>query len=248
MAHELPPLPYAYDALEPIIDKQTMTLHHDMHHGAYVKNLNAAIEKHPELAGKSAEDLIRDLNAIPEDIRAAVRNNGGGHVNHTMFWKIMKPKGGGDPSGPIAEAITKTFGNFKDFQTKFNDAGTKQFGSGWVWLAGKIRRRSANHEHSESGQPHLAGPLSHLRQRRLGARLLPEIQQPPSRIPHRVVERHQLGRGQQALRHLQVRQVRARAGHGPLVWQKNRSPGRIRPGPVASPRLIDTSYQPDARR
>jgi len=137
MAHELPPLPYAYDALDSTIDKQTMTLHHDMHHGAYVKNLNAALEKHPQLAGKSAEDLIRDLNAIPEDIRAAVRNNGGGHVNHTMFWKIMKPQGGGDPNGPIAEAIHKTFGHFNDFKTKFNDAGAKQFGSGWVWLAGK---------------------------------------------------------------------------------------------------------------
>jgi superoxide dismutase, Fe-Mn family len=137
MAYELPPLPYDYAALEPVIDKQTMTLHHDMHHGAYVKNLNAAIEKHPELGKKSAEELIRDLNAIPEDIRGAVRNNAGGHVNHTMFWKIMKPKGGGDPTGPIAQAITKTFGNFKDFQAKFNDAGVKQFGSGWVWLAGK---------------------------------------------------------------------------------------------------------------
>ena len=134
MAHELPPLPYSYDALEPIIDKQTMTIHHDLHHGAYVKNLNAALEKHSELAGKSAEDLIRDLNAIPEDIRGAVRNNAGGHVNHSMFWKIMKPNGGGDPTGPIADTITKTFGNFKDFQTKFNEAGVKQFGSGWVWL------------------------------------------------------------------------------------------------------------------
>src|ERR1700721_220914 len=137
MAHKLPPLPYGYDALEPFLDKQTMTVHHDLHHGAYVKNLNAALEKHPQLADKTPEDLIRDLNAIPEDIRGAVRNNAGGHVNHTMFWKIMKPKGGGDPSGPIAEAITKAFGNFKDFQTKFNDAGVKQFGSGWVWLAGK---------------------------------------------------------------------------------------------------------------
>jgi len=137
MAHELPPLPYAYDALEPTIDKQTMTLHHDLHHGAYVKNLNAALEKHSGLAGKSAEDLIRDLNAVPEDIRTAVRNNGGGHVNHSMYWKIMKPKGGGDPSGPIADVIHKTFGSFKDFQAKFNDAGAKQFGSGWVWLAGK---------------------------------------------------------------------------------------------------------------
>lgn len=137
MAHELPPLPYDYAALEPVIDKQTMTLHHDMHHGTYVKNLNAAIEKHPELASKSAEDLIRDLNSIPEDIRGAVRNNGGGHVNHSMFWKMMKPKGGGDPTGPIAQAITKAFGNFKDFQAKFSDAGVKQFGSGWVWLASK---------------------------------------------------------------------------------------------------------------
>ena len=137
MAHEVPALPYAYDALEPTIDKQTMTLHHDMHHGAYVKNLNAALEKHPQLASKSAEDLIRDLNAVPEEIRTAVRNNGGGHVNHTMFWKIMKPKGGGEPTGAIADVIHKTFGNFKDFQAKFNDAGAKQFGSGWVWLAGK---------------------------------------------------------------------------------------------------------------
>jgi Fe-Mn family superoxide dismutase len=137
MAHEVPPLPYDYAALEPVIDTQTMKLHHDMHHGAYVKNLNAALEKHPNLQSKNAEDLIRDLNAVPEDIRTAVRNNGGGHVNHSMFWKIMKPKGGGDPTGPIAEAINKAFGNFKDFQAKFNDAGTKQFGSGWAWLVGE---------------------------------------------------------------------------------------------------------------
>jgi Fe-Mn family superoxide dismutase len=137
MAHELPPLPYDYSALEPTIDAQTMKLHHDMHHAAYVKNLNAALEKYPNLQSKSAEDLLRDLNSVPDDIRAAVRNNGGGHVNHTMFWKIMKPQGGGDPTGAVAEAITKTFGNFADFKTKFNDAGTKQFGSGWAWLAGK---------------------------------------------------------------------------------------------------------------
>src|SRR5437588_8329958 len=137
MAFELPPLPYDYSALDPAIDAQTMKLHHDMHHAAYVKNLNAALEKHSNLQSKSAEELIKDLSAVPEDIRTAVRNNGGGHVNHTMFWKIMKPQGGGDPTGPISEVIRKTFGNFKDFQTKFNEAGTKQFGSGWVWLAGK---------------------------------------------------------------------------------------------------------------
>src|ERR1700751_187472 len=105
MAHELHPLPYDYAALEPIIDQKTMQLHHDMHHGAYVKNLNGALEKYPNLQSKSAEDLLRDLNSVPEDIRAAVRNNGGGHVNHTMYWKIMKPKGGGEPTGAIAEVI-----------------------------------------------------------------------------------------------------------------------------------------------
>jgi Fe-Mn family superoxide dismutase len=110
-----------------------------MHHAAYVKNLNAALEKYPNLQSKTVEELLSDLNAIPEDIRGAVRNNGGGHSNHTMFWKIMKPKGGGDPTGPIAEVISKTFGNFKDFQAKFNDAGAKQFGSGWVWLAGSSK-------------------------------------------------------------------------------------------------------------
>jgi len=104
MAHELPPLPYDYAALEPVIDEKTMHLHHDMHHAAYVKNLNTALEKYPNLQSKKPEDLIRDLNAIPEDIRGPVRNNGGGHVNHAMFWQIMKPKGGGDPVGPIAEA------------------------------------------------------------------------------------------------------------------------------------------------
>src|ERR1700752_1465060 len=109
MAHELPPLPYDYAALEPVIDTQTMKLHHDMHHGAYVKNLNAAIEKHPDLGSKTVEELLRDLNAIPEEIRAAVRNNAGGHVNHTMFWKIMKSGGGGDPPGAIADVIKKSF-------------------------------------------------------------------------------------------------------------------------------------------
>jgi Fe-Mn family superoxide dismutase len=139
MAHELPSLPYAYNALEPFIDEKTMHLHHDMHHGAYVKNLNAALDKYPNLQSKRPEDLLRDLNAIPEDIRGAVRNNGGGHVNHTMFWKIMKPKGGGDPTGEIGQALSKAFGPFKEFQKQFNDAGLKQFGSGWVWVAGNSK-------------------------------------------------------------------------------------------------------------
>ena len=142
MAHQLPPLPYDYSALEPHIDAQTMTLHHDKHHAAYVNNLNAALEKHPQLASKSVEDLLRDLNSVPEDIRTAVRNNAGGHMNHSMFWQIMKKQGGGPPSGRIADEINKTFGSFADFQKQFNDAGAKRFGSGWVWLvrskAGKL--------------------------------------------------------------------------------------------------------------
>ena len=134
MAHELPKLPYAYDALEPHIDKETMTLHHDKHHQAYVTNLNAAIEKHPELGSKSALDLIKDLSKVPDDIKAAVRNNGGGHVNHTMFWEIMGAGKGGAPTGAIADAIKASFGSFDTFKTQLNDAGAKRFGSGWAWL------------------------------------------------------------------------------------------------------------------
>jgi Fe-Mn family superoxide dismutase len=134
MAFEVPALPYDYTALEPYIDEQTMHLHHDKHHQAYVTNLNAALDKHPELAGKSPEDLIKDLASVPEDIRVAVRNNGGGHVNHTMFWEIMGPGGGGEPTGALADAITSTFGSFEAFKTQFNDAGVKRFGSGWAWL------------------------------------------------------------------------------------------------------------------
>jgi superoxide dismutase, Fe-Mn family len=133
-AHELPPLPYAYEALEPYIDSETMHLHHDKHHATYVNTLNTNLEKHPELFAKSAEDLLRGLNSVPEDIRTAVRNHGGGHVNHTMFWQIMGPKAGGEPTGALGDEIKKTFGSFDEFKTKFNDAGAKQFGSGWVWL------------------------------------------------------------------------------------------------------------------
>ena len=133
MAFEVPALPYAYDALEPHIDEATMHLHHDKHHQAYVTNLNAALDKHPELAGKSPEELIKDLDAIPEDIKAAVRNNGGGHVNHTMFWEIMGPNGG-QPTGPLLEAINSTFGSVDALKTAVNDAGVKRFGSGWTWL------------------------------------------------------------------------------------------------------------------
>ncbi len=134
MAHSVPPLPYDYNALEPHIDEQTMRIHHDKHHAAYVNNLNAALEKHPDLQNKSAEDLIKSINSVPDAIRTAVRNNGGGHVNHTMFWEIMGPAKGGEPTGRIAEAINSTFGSFDTFKTQLNDAGAKRFGSGWAWL------------------------------------------------------------------------------------------------------------------
>ena len=130
----LPPLPYAYDALNAYIDSKTMTFHHDKHHAGYVKKLNEAIAKHPELKGKSVEELLRNLNSVPEDIRTAVRNNGGGHANHTMFWEIMTPNGKGKPTGMIAQAINDTFGNFETFKQEFNEAGKSRFGSGWVWL------------------------------------------------------------------------------------------------------------------
>jgi Fe-Mn family superoxide dismutase len=134
MAHQLPPLPYDFSALEPHIDTQTMQIHHGKHHQAYVNNLNAALEKHPNLQGMSAEELIRNLGSVPEDIRPAVRNNGGGHVNHTMFWKMMAPNAGGAPTGAVAEAITSSFGSVDAFKEQFAKAGVGRFGSGWAWL------------------------------------------------------------------------------------------------------------------
>ena len=134
MAHQLPPLPYDAAALEPHIDAQTMQIHHGKHHQAYVTNLNAAIDKHPDLAGTSVDDLVKNLAAVPEDIRAAVRNNGGGHVNHTMFWQVMGPGKSGAPTGAIADAINGAFGSFDAFKDLMNKGGATRFGSGWVWL------------------------------------------------------------------------------------------------------------------
>src|SRR5581483_356927 len=157
LAHEVPPLPYDYAALEPHIDEATMKLHHDKHHQAYVTNLNAAIEKHPDLAKHTAEDLLRNLNNVPEDVRTAVRNNGGGHVNHTMFWTIMKPNGGGEPTGRIAEQIRKDFGDFESFKKQFNETTAKQFGSGWGWLiwdGGKLKITTTPNQDSPLSQGH----------------------------------------------------------------------------------------------
>ncbi|MEB1807620.1 MAG: superoxide dismutase SodA [Bacillaceae bacterium] len=132
--HELPALPYAANALEPHIDEQTMNIHHGKHHNTYVTNLNAALEGHDELASKSIEDLISNLDAVPENIRTAVRNNGGGHANHSLFWTLLSPNGGGEPTGDLAAAINSKFGSLDSFKEEFAKAGATRFGSGWAWL------------------------------------------------------------------------------------------------------------------
>jgi Fe-Mn family superoxide dismutase len=159
MAYTLAPLPYDYAALEPFIDVETMHLHHDKHHQTYVNNLNAALEKYPELAAKSVEDLIADLNAVPEAIRGVVRNNGGGHANHTIFWTLMGPVGtpgvGGAPTGAIADQIVKDFGDFEAFKKTFNETTAKQFGSGWGWLTfegGKLKISTSPNQDSPLNQ------------------------------------------------------------------------------------------------
>ena len=135
MAHELPPLPYAFDALEPHIDAQTMEIHHDKHHAAYVNNVNAALKGHADLEKKSIIELVSDLASVPQEIRTAVRNNGGGHLNHSMFCTLMSPGGGGEPGGELGDAIASTFGSFDDFKTTFGKAAATRFGSGWAWLS-----------------------------------------------------------------------------------------------------------------
>jgi len=156
MAHELPPLPYPTTALEPHIDAKTMEIHHGKHHQAYVTNLNKALESAPQLADKSIEELIRGLSDVPENIRGPVRNNGGGHVNHSFFWKLLAKNDGGKPTGALAQAIDSTFGSFDEFKTKFEAAGVGRFGSGWVWLlanGGKLEIGStANQDHPSMGK------------------------------------------------------------------------------------------------
>jgi Fe-Mn family superoxide dismutase len=134
MSHTLPELPYGYDELEPYIDQKTMEIHHQKHHGGYVSKLNAALESNPDLQSKSLEALLKDLNSIPENIRTAVRNNGGGHFNHTIFWNIMGPDGSKEPVGDLASAISKKFGSFSAFKEEFSSSAANRFGSGWAWL------------------------------------------------------------------------------------------------------------------
>ncbi|MCM3261766.1 superoxide dismutase [Paenibacillus lautus] len=162
MAFQLPALPYANDALEPHIDAQTMEIHHDRHHNTYVTNLNAALENAPELQGKSLEDLIGNLDAVPESIRTAVRNNGGGHANHSLFWEVIGPNGGGEPTGALADAINSELGGFDKFKEDFAKAATTRFGSGWAWLVvkdGKLAVTSTANQDSPimEGQTPLLG-------------------------------------------------------------------------------------------
>ena len=201
MPFTLPALPYEASALEPVIDTTTMQIHHGKHHNAYITNLNNALAG-KGLDGKSAEDLIRGLSSVPEDIRATVRNNGGGHVNHSMFWQIMAPKGsGGEPSGALADAIASSFGTLADMKTKVNDAGAKRFGSGWAWVVvkdGKLAVGStANQDNPIMGEGVLALLRRHHRQtdprrRRLGTRILPQVSEPPARLSRGLVGRGQL--------------------------------------------------------
>jgi len=157
MAHELPDLPYGFDALEPHIDARTMEIHHDKHHNGYVTKLNAALEGHPDLQGKRVEQLLREINSVPEDIRTAVRNHGGGHANHTLFWQIMGPGGGGEPKAELADAISSTFGSFDAFKDQFTQAALGRFGSGWAWLVvdnGKLKLYSTANQDSPLMEGH----------------------------------------------------------------------------------------------
>nr|WP_319218851.1 superoxide dismutase [uncultured Trichococcus sp.] len=151
MAFTLPALPYAYDALTPYIDEETMHLHHEKHHNAYITNANAALEKHPELSDKTIEELLADLNSIPEDIRTAVRNNGGGHANHSLFWTVLAPNAGGEPTGAVKDGIEEAFGSFDAMKEKFSAAAAGRFGSGWAWLVvsdGKLEITSTPNQDS----------------------------------------------------------------------------------------------------
>ena len=194
MAHQLPPLPYDFAALEPHIDAQTMQIHHGKHHQAYVNNLNAALEKHPDLQAKSAEDLIKNLAAVPDDIRTAVRNNGGGHVNHSMFWKLMAPGAGGAPTGAARRRHHLRVRRLRRVQGTVRQGWRRPLRQ-WMGVAHRHEREAVDREQRESGQSVDGRQEGHPRSRRLGARLLSEVPEPPARLHRRVVECRELGRG-----------------------------------------------------
>ena len=192
MAFELPDLPYAYDALEPHIDAETMRIHHDLHHGAYVTNANAALEG-TGLEDASVESVLTNLESLPEDKQTAVRNNAGGHANHSLFWQIMSPDGGGEPGGALRSAVEDAFGSFDELKTALNDGGVKRFGSGWS-VARLGRHRSRRLLHAEPGLADHADRRPAARDRRLGARVLPQVPEQAPGLPRGLVERRQLAR------------------------------------------------------
>ena len=198
MAFEVPPLPYDYDALEPHIDEQTMRVHHDKHHQAYVDKANAALEG-IDSAHESVEHILTIVDTLPEDKQTVVRNNAGGHANHSMFWEIMSPEGGGEPEGELADAINDSFGSLDELKKAVNDAGVARFGSGWTWL---VYDGTGLEVYSTANQdsPILQSARADPRQRRLGARLLPQVPEPPPRLSRGLVERGQLASGSRALR------------------------------------------------
>ena len=208
MAFEVPDLPYAYDALEPHIDEATMRVHHDKHHQAYVDKANAALEG-TEWADRSVEDVLTNLSSLPGDKQGPVRNNAGGHYNHSLFWKMMSPDGGGEPTGDIAGAITATFGSFDSFKEEFKAAGIARFGSGWAWLV-KDSSGLAVVSTPNQDTPLSDGSDAAARRRRLGARLLPEVPEQTSRLPRRLLERRQLGLRRRAVRRLACPRARSR--------------------------------------
>ena len=191
MAYSVPDLPYDYDALEPHIDEATMRVHHDKHHQAYVDKANAALEG-TEWADREIEDVLRDLSSLPDDKQGPVRNNGGGHYNHSLFWQMLSPDGGGEPGGDLGSAIDSAFGSFDAFKAEFKEAGITQFGSGWAWLvhdgSGLAVAKTANQDSPVSRRPDAAARL-----RRLGARLLPQVPEQAPRLHRRLLERRQLG-------------------------------------------------------
>ena len=198
MAFEVPPLPYDYGALEPHIDEQTMHLHHDKHHQAYVDKANAALEG-TDWANEPVEQILTILDTLPEDKQTVLRNNAGGHANHSLFWEIMSPDGGGEPEGELADAINGTFGSLDELKKAVNDGGVNRFGSGWSWLVhdgtGPLCLLDG-----EPGLPDHAVGRAAARHRRLGARVLPQVPEPPPRLPRGLVERRQLVGGRRALR------------------------------------------------
>jgi Fe-Mn family superoxide dismutase len=200
MAYEVPPLPYDYNALAPTIDEQTMHLHHDKHHQAYVTAANGLLEG-TEWADKPVDEVLRNLDKLPSDKQTGVRNQAGGHSNHSKFWEWMSPNGGGSPDGALADAINAAFGSFDDFKAKFKDNGVKRFGSGWTWL---VRLGARAPLDRQPGQSDLGRQDPAARQRRVGARLLPDLQQPPPGLPGRVVERRELGQGGRGVRGRQL--------------------------------------------